>query len=254
MKLLGRALVALPILIVSLSAEPVPEAATAVRPGEIVDRYLSAVAAERRNPEDIRMDMEIDAKLPRLKKSGKLHALKFVSKVGQIVYRSLRFEGDDTVKKDVIARYLTVEREARNEHNGSMAITPENYKFKYKGTTDYAGDLAYVFQLTPKKKRVGLFKGELWIDSRTFLPLREWGELVKNPSVFLKSVYFVRDYLIYDGRSVPRRVISDVDTRLVGKAELTVWFDNYCMGDRAQTSNVADAGTRLSQVDGGQPR
>jgi hypothetical protein len=46
---------------------------------------------------------------------------------------------------------------------------------------------------------VGLFKGELWVDADTFLPLRESGRFVKNPSVFLKKIEFVRDYEIKDG-------------------------------------------------------
>jgi hypothetical protein len=246
-----------------LLADPVTEAAalgnsvteaTALRPNDIVERYLSAVEAEKGHPEDLSMDVEIDAKLPRLKKSGKLRALKFVSRLGQIVYQGLRFEGDDTVKRDVIARYLTAEKEARSEYASSIAITPQNYKFKYKGTTDYAGDTAYVFQVTPRAKRIGLFKGEVWIDAKTYLPLREWGELAKNPSVFLKNVYFVRDYFIYDGRSIPRRMISDIDTRLVGKAELTIWFDNYCLGRRALAANTSGGEGQISQAEGAQPR
>jgi hypothetical protein len=232
-----RALSALFVFSVSLFADSIPEG-DAVRPNEMIQRYVSAVENGKETSEDVSMSIEIEAKLPRLKKSGKLHALRFVSKLGQIVYRGLQFEGDDMVKKDVIARYLTAEKEARSDYSGSIAITPENYKFRYKGTTDYAGDTAYVFQVTPKKKRVGLFKGELWIDSKTYLPLREWGELVKNPSVFLKNVYFVRDYFVYDGRSIPRRIISDVDTRLIGKAQLTIWFDNYSLGVEARSNEV----------------
>lgn len=184
------------------------------------------------------MEVDIDAKLPKLKKEGRLHALKFISRLGQIVYRAVRFEGDDTVKNDVIARYLTAEKEAQTALRGSLDITPQNYKFKFKGTADWAGQKAYVLQVTPREKRQGLYKGELWLDSQTYLPLREWGELVKNPSVFLKNVYFVRDYFIYEGRSIPRRIISDVDTRLVGRAELTIWFNNISVGERGQAGST----------------
>lgn len=245
---------ALAMLVVPLRADSIPDS-SGDRPNEIVEKYLSAVQEEQRHPEDVSMDVDIDAKLPRLKKSGKLHALRFVSKLGQIVYRGLQFQGDDTIKRDVIARYLTAEKEARNGYAESIAVTPENYKFKFKGTADYAGDTAYVFQVSPRKKRLGLYKGELWIDAKTYLPLREWGELVRNPSVFLKNVYFVRDYVIFDGRSVPRRLISDVDTRLIGKAELTIWFNNYCLGGRAlAASNTSGGEPAIAQADGAQPR
>ena len=179
------------------------------------------------------MQVEIAAEVPRLKKTGRLQALRFITRLGEITYRVLRFEGDETVKKDVIARYLAAEQKARAEHGQEIAITPANYKFRYKGTTDYAGRTAYVFQVTPKQKRVGLFRGEIWIDSVTYLPLREWGEMVKNPSVFLKNVYFVRDYYIRDQIALPRRVLSDVSTRLVGKVRLTIWYDQVVTGEQA---------------------
>lgn len=220
----------------------------AAPPADAVSRYLGAIQAQHNRPEDYAMEVDIDAKVPRLKKQGKLRALRFISSLGKITYRILRFEGDSSVKKDVIARYLTAEQQAKSEYAGSLSITPDNYKFKYKTTADYAGNTAYVFQVTPKQKRVGLFKGEVWIDAATFLPLREWGELVKSPSVFLKSVYFVRDYYIQDGLSVPRRLISDVDTRLVGKVQLTIWFDRVLRGEPAQiqVSSLLAGGGALS--------
>jgi hypothetical protein len=216
---------------------------------QIVDRYLCAVQAQESHPKDLRMDIDINATLPRLKKQGRWQAFRFITKLGKIFYDRPQYQGDNTVKKEVIARYLEAERQARNDYSGSLALTPANYKFKYKGTTDYAGRTAYVLQVTPKEKRMGLFKGELWIDSQTYLPLREWGELVKNPSVFLKSVYFVRDYWICDGMSVPRRLISNVDTRVVGKAQLTIWFDNFKVVDDA-TAAAAEAASPFSQGSG----
>ena len=185
------------------------------------------------------MEVDIDANIPRLKKSGRMQAWRFISKLGQITYRVLRFEGDSTVKRDVIARYLAAEQEARKQYPAALAISPDNYRFKYKGTADYAGRTAHVLQVTPKQKRVGLFRGELWIDSQTYLPLREWGEMVKSPSVFLKNVYFVRDYYIQDGMAVPRRVLSDISTRLVGKVQMTIWFDHVVVGERAKTQVTA---------------
>ena len=214
---------------------PASESATA----EIVGRYVSALQVQQTHPQAVSMEVDMDAQLPGLKKHGRLHALRFISKVGKVFYNRPRFEGDNTVKKEVIARYLEAEAQARDEHAEAMAITPANYKFKFKGTTDYGDRLAYVLEVTPLKKRTGLYKGELWIDKQTYLPLREWGELVKNPSVFLKNVYFVRDYYIYDGISIPRRLITEVSTRLVGKAQLTIWYDNFKMGEGAQATAAA---------------
>ena len=73
--------------------------------------------------------------------------------------------------------------------------------------------------------------------------VQESGHLVKNPSIFLKKVAFVRKYEIRDGISVPLQVQSVVDTRLVGKAELTIDFSNFSI----DTSKRAALGDNDSQ-------
>lgn len=216
---------------------------SSIQPAEIVQRYVEAIRVQQSHPQPVSMEVDMDAKLPRLKKWGRLHALRFITRVGQIFYppRNMSYEGDITIKKEVIARYLQAEKEARNDEAGSMAVTPANYRFKWRGPGDYAGSPVWVFQVSPRHRRLGLYKGELWIDQQTYLPLREWGELVKNPSVFLKNVYFVRDYVINDGVSMPRRLISDIQTRLVGRAQLTIWYGHVKVGDPNPATAVLGA-------------
>ena len=210
---------------------------------DVLDRYVKAMQLQESRAQAVSMDVDMDADLPQLKKHGRFHAFRFITRVGQVFYDRRRFEGDSTIKKEVIGRYLQAEKDAKSEYGSAAAVTPANYKFKYKGMTDYAGRPAYVFQVSPRAKRLGLYKGELWIDKETNLPLRQWGELVRNPSMFLKSVYFVRDYTICDGVSVPRRLISDVGTRLFGKAHLTIWYENVKVGEPAVASAAeADGG------------
>ena len=122
----------------------------------------------------------------------------------------------------------------------SDLVTPANYRFKYKSRSQLDGRDVYIFQVTPRQKRQGLFKGDLWIDAATYLRVEETGYLVKSPSIFLKKVAFVRKYEIRDGISVPLQVQSVVDTRLAGKAELTIDFSNFSIGD-AGSSAVGEA-------------
>ena len=68
------------------------------------------------------MDMEIDASLPQLKKQGRFHALRHISPFGLITYEKRLFEGDNTVRNQVILRYLNAEAEAQREP--SPAVTP----------------------------------------------------------------------------------------------------------------------------------
>ena len=195
----------------------------------------------------VSMQVDIDAAVPGLKEHGKLRALRKISKVGQVTYRVLGFQGDSSIKKDVIARYLQAEQQGQGDQN--LAITPENYKFKAKGlkTTD-AGGQVYVFQLTPRKSKVGLFKGTMWLDRRTYLPVMERGRLVRNPSIFFKKVEFERDFGIRNGVAVPLHMTTEIDVRLVGKVELSIDYSNYeqngADADDSQSASLATAGAQ----------
>ena len=209
-------------------------------PDSIVEHYWAASSNQHDALRGASMDMDIDAALPKLKKQGKLHALRHISTLGRITYEALRFEGDNTIKSNVITRYLTAEAESQKQQSPDLAVTPVNYKFRYKGSIEGGGQKSYIFQVTPRKKRVGLFRGEIWIDAKTYLRVRESGQFVKSPSVFLKKIEFLREYEIKDGVSVPRHIRSTVDTRLVGKAELSVQFSNISLTEPTRRASVSD--------------
>ena len=215
----------------------------ATAPDQIVENYTSASAGTGQALDGSSMEVDINASLPKLKKQGKLHALRRISALGRITYERLVFEGDGTVKNQVIARYLTAEIEAQRNPSPELAVTPANYKFKYKGGSEVDGRPAYVFQVSPKKKRVGLFKGEVWIDAATYLRVQESGYWVKTPSIFLKKVAFVRKYEIRDGVPVPLQVASVVDTRIWGTAQLEIDFSNFSVDNPSlavQTDSNSD--------------
>jgi hypothetical protein len=77
----------------------------------------------------------------------------------------------------------------------------------------------------------GLFKGELWVDGQTGLPVHESGQFVKNPSAFIKRIVFARDYETRDGLNLPAHVHSTVESRLAGRAELDIRFSSPSQPD-----------------------
>jgi hypothetical protein len=194
--------------------------------GAIISKYLEASKLQLDALNNASMEVNIDASVPKLKQQGRLRALRVISSVGRVTYRVLGFQGDNTVKSQVIGRYLEAEQQGQNDQK--LNVTPANYKFKFKGARASAdGSELYVFQLAPRKKRVGLFKGEMWLDARTYLPVLEKGRLVKNPSIFFKKVDFERDFAIQNGTAVPERMNSTIATRLVGKVELNISYSNF---------------------------
>ena len=173
----------------------------------------------------------MEGRIPKLKKEGKMSAMRRISSLGKITYQGIRFWGDNTVKKEVMARYMTAEVEATEpaevKESQNIGISPQNYEFKYKGLNDRNNVRVHIFELKPRHKRVGLFKGELWLDPETCLPVRETGRLVKNPSVFIKKMEFTRDYEIRDGVSYLKRMETKTETRIVGRAELNIEYANF---------------------------
>jgi hypothetical protein len=208
----------------------------------LIDQYQQALENQSDALRNVAMEVHMEGRIPKLKKEGKMSALRKISALGKITYKVVGFWGDDTVKKEVMARYMTAEVEAaskaeveaaskeeqpaKKSKSRSIAITPENYQFKYKGLTERDRQKVHVFELKPRHKRVGLFKGELWLDPETCLPVHESGRLVKNPSIFVKKMEFVRDYEIIDGVSYLKRMETKTETRLVGRAELNIEYAN----------------------------
>jgi hypothetical protein len=133
----------------------------ALAPDAIVQSYCAAQQQAQAQPgKASSMNVDIQASLPGLKKQGRLHGLRKITKLGRITYVKLIFEGDNTVKNQVIERYLTAEAEAQQDEPETLAVTPANYKFQYKGQSQVDGRGIHVFQVTPKHKLRGLFKAD----------------------------------------------------------------------------------------------
>lgn len=202
---------------------PALYSAEALQPGEAFGRYLAGQSNQPPACSDSVFAVQIDASLPALKKYGSMSGFKWIIQPGHVVYRGLRFTGDAFVKSQVIARFISRETNPQGRP-GDTAVTPVNYIFAFDRVSDYNGRIAYVFVLKPRRKRDGLFRGELWLDAETATRLRLWGDLVKSPSIFVRSLRFVQDYQTVHGCTEPLRLLLSVRTRIAGAVEMTVWL------------------------------
>jgi hypothetical protein len=182
----------------------------------------------------------IDASLPQSRKQGRLRAIRHLLPLGKPEYQVLEIEGDATVRRQVIARYLSAQIEAQAIPAASIAITPANYKFTYKGPVNAAGGVAYAFLIKPRKKLPGLIKGELWLDGETGAVVRQSGYLVKNPSIFVRRINVTRETLIRAGFADELTTYLSVDTRLVGRAELTIHEHPWSDRDSSFASGIEE--------------
>lgn len=184
-----------------------------------LDRYIATCShATAWTTETI----EVDASLPKLAEHGRLAAIRELLSPGRPEYHVLAAEGDRTVRQQVIARYLSAEAESANLAPASVAITPVNYRLRYTASISDGGALTYVFEMSPRKKRPGLIRGQLWIDAATGLAVRQTGYLVRTPSIFIRRIHVTRDTLLRDGVAYAKTTHLEIETRLVGRADLTI--------------------------------
>jgi hypothetical protein len=204
------------------SGPPVPAAISVNPPAAslALERYLAGTANNAPWSEPNTVVLEIDASLPKLAERGNLLAIRHWSGRQTPDYQVICIEGDAMVKQRVIAGYLTAEKEAAAMPSSSVAVTLANYRFRYLASS--SGTPVYAFQITPRHKRTGLIKGELWIDGATGLAIHEAGYLVKRPSIFIRRLKITRDVSLSDGAPYVRTTHLDIDLRFAGRAELTI--------------------------------
>ncbi len=202
---------------------------------KILNRYLQT--SKSRIVRSANMVAHFAGRLPKMKMSATVDANKHVTKEGAVAYEVKERQGDNTVWKELILRYMNGEMETSGKDNSKVALTPDNYKFKYKGERTRDERRVYVFDVNPRKKREGLFKGEIWVDVDTSLTVLESGRFVKSPSVFLKKVQFTREYTIQDGIAVPKTLQTSIETRFWGVAELDIQYSDVKWEDPLNAAN-----------------
>ncbi len=170
----------------------------------------------------------IEAELPDQAQKGRYELLRTFSAPHTLKFKALSFTGDGFVKSNVIHRLLQSEVDhVEKEEGPDTAITSRNYKFNYKGVKEIEGRLVHVFEAKPRQKRVGLFKGKIYIDILTGSLRRAEGQAVKSPSFFVKKIEFTTDYADVGSFTFPVRLHSTAKTRLVGRAVVDVSISEY---------------------------
>ena len=170
----------------------------------------------------------IRAELPGTRQSGELELQRSYAAPRSLKFRVVRFAGDTFVKKNVIVRLLQSEVDHLQKDDPSLtALTALNYKFSSKGRSEVNGREVQVFQVKPRRKEVGLFKGRIYLDAYTGTLVRSEGGMVKSPSVFIKSLAFVQDYADFGNFTFPVHLHSVAKTRILGPAIVDVDERDY---------------------------
>jgi hypothetical protein len=181
----------------------------------------------------------IEADLPDQLQKGRYELQRTYSAPHTLKFKAVSFTGDGFVKTNVIHRLMQSEVDhVEKEQGPETAITARNYKFNYKGVKEIDGRQVHVFEAKPREKRVGLFKGKIYIDMLTGTLRRVEGQAVKSPSFFVNKIEFTSDYADFGIFTFPVHLHSSAKTRLVGRAVVDVSISDY----QAQGVSVESAG------------
>jgi hypothetical protein len=188
----------------------------------IAARYIESM--QDRNPftEAGPIVVAIEASAPGLYKESRMMAIRQTGQSERTDYQVVRMEGDAFVMHEVVANYLKTAEHVDDLPFSSTAITPANYRFRYKGEVGIGDTSAFVFQIVPKRKADGLIHGEIWIDRRTGQEVLRKGVLVRTPPGFAGKIEVLRDTTLVDGSPWLRVTHVTVETRQVGRGELTI--------------------------------
>lgn len=170
----------------------------------------------------------IRAELPTSSQRGEFRLERHYIAPRTLAFKAVRYEGDGFVKTNVIARILQSEVDHVQKDDPSLtALAPENYKFSHKATTQLDGRTVHVYQIKPRKKRPGLFKGQIYLDAQTGRLVRVEGRVVRSPSIFIKKIDFVQDYAEVDGFNLPAHMHSEAKAALVGRTVVDIENRDY---------------------------
>ena len=184
----------------------------------------------------------IEAELPDQSQKGRYELQRTYSAPHTLKFKAVSFTGDGFVKTNVIHRLMQSEVDHVEKQEGpETAITTRNYKFNYKGAKEIDGRQVHVFDVKPREKRVGLFRGRIYIDMLTGTLRRAEGQAIKSPSFFVNKIEFTTDYADFGIFTFPIHLHSSAKTRLVGRAVVDVSISDY----QAQGVSVESAGPAI---------
>jgi hypothetical protein len=170
----------------------------------------------------------IRAELPESSQKGEYELQRYFSAPHDLHFTALHYTGDGFVKSNVITRLLQSEVDhVKQEDGGLTAISGNNYKFSYKGTAEVNDRLVHTFQVKPRSKRAGLFKGRIYLDAYTGSLVRAEGGVVKSPSFFIKKIEFVQDYADYGNFTFPVHIHSEAQARVIGRTVVDIFHQDY---------------------------
>jgi hypothetical protein len=208
--------------------QPPPTVLPLMSPELALQTYEARAARQATGIASYTATSVIRAELPESKQQGEYEVKRQYSAPKSLLFTALHFTGDTFVKANVIARFLQSEVDHVQKDDGpSMALSAANYKFSYKGMKMADGRALQAFQMKPRKKRLGLVKGSMYLDAHTGSLVHVEGVPAKSPSVFLSKIRLSQDYADFGPFTLPVHIHSEAKASIVGRTIVDVYHRDY---------------------------
>lgn len=141
-----------------------------------------------------------------------------------------------------IVRQMLEHETEIGKNNASTDLSPANYGFRYLREEELSGRPCYVLEIIPRRNDKSLLRGQIWVDSITYLLQRTEGEPARSPSWWLKDARVVLVYSDVGGMWLQTSSESSADVRFLGRHTMLSRDVEYTMSTLAASTGVAARG------------
>jgi hypothetical protein len=124
----------------------------------------------------------------------------------------------------------------------STDLSPANYDFRYLREETLGGQRCYVLEIVPRRKDKNLLRGQIWVDSTTYLLHRTEGQPARDPSWWLKDARVILAYSDVGGMWLQTSSESSADVRFMGHHTMLSRDVEYSMSTLTASASRAVRG------------
>ena len=151
--------------------------------------------------------------------------------------------GWQSANKHVLKKMLESETETSTPSiRPQTRLIADNYTFTLVNLERIDGRLAYVVDVTPKRKDKYLMEGRVWIDAEDFAMVRAEGKPAHNPSFWTKSIHFVQQYRKSGSYWFPTSTLSVTEARIFGTTKVNINYFDYQPNSQSEVASQHSTG------------
>lgn len=145
--------------------------------------------------------------------------------------------GSKMLVNRVLKKLLESEQEAASpENQRQVALTAANYQMDLVGFQPVPDEGRYTLRLTPKTGNKFLYRGDIVVDAHDFAVTHIAAEPARNPSFWIRKTELEHRYTEVEGFWLPAENRTISQTRMGGRATLTIEYRDYHITHAASAS------------------